>query len=79
MEDGGVVRTLVSNSGRRYNSLAEPQGENKVTRFRIVAKVVHSPWDLAGSGGDRVRVRHSFGLRRWPVPAKRCRGGSIRR
>lgn len=62
-----------------YNSLAEPQRENKVTRFRIVAKVVHSPWDLAGSGGDRVRVRRSFGLRRWPFPAKRCRGGSIRR
>lgn len=33
-----------------------------MAKFKIVAKVVHSPWDLADSGWDRVRVRDSSGL-----------------
>ena len=33
-----------------------------MTKFKIVAKVVHSPWDLADSGWDKVRVRDSSGL-----------------
>lgn len=49
-KEGDMVSTSVGNSGRRYNGLAEPQTENKATRFEVVAKAVHSRWDLAGSG-----------------------------